>query len=232
MPFTVQDFRDLLRLLEQHPEWRADLRRHVLTEELLGLPGIVRELAEAQQRTEQRLSQVAELLDALAQAQARTEGELGTLARRVGDLADRVGDLAGQALELRNARRAPAYFGRLARRLRVVEPSALAELLEEAVEGGRLTEAEREAVLEADLVLAGQRRDDRADVSYLVELSVGLGLGDVTRAADRATILAKLDRPAVPVVAGGWINPEAGAAARAHGVWQVLDGRATPPTSA
>jgi hypothetical protein len=33
-------------------------------------------------------------------------------------------------------------------------------------------------------------------------------------------------------VAGEWISPEAVAAAQAHGVWQVLDGRATPPTGA
>ena len=59
MAFTVRDFRDLIQLLEQHPEWRADLRRLVLTEELLELPAIVRELAErvdrlaaAQQRAE------------------------------------------------------------------------------------------------------------------------------------------------------------------------------------
>lgn len=48
MPFTVQDFHDLVRLVEQYPEWRAELRRLVLTEELLSLPALVRELAEAQ----------------------------------------------------------------------------------------------------------------------------------------------------------------------------------------
>ena len=51
----------------------------------------------------------------------------------------------------------------------------------------------------------------------------------MTRAAERADILTKLGRPAVPVVAGEWINPEAVAAAEAYGVSQVLDGRATPP---
>jgi hypothetical protein len=50
--FSVQDFHDLVRLLEQRPEWRLELHRLVLTEELLGLPAIVRDLAEARQRTE------------------------------------------------------------------------------------------------------------------------------------------------------------------------------------
>ena len=38
MAFTVQDFHDLIALVTQHPEWRAELRRLVLTEELLALP--------------------------------------------------------------------------------------------------------------------------------------------------------------------------------------------------
>jgi hypothetical protein len=36
--FSVQDFHDFVRLLEERPEWRVELRRLVLTEELLGLP--------------------------------------------------------------------------------------------------------------------------------------------------------------------------------------------------
>lgn len=55
MAFTVSDFHDLMRLLDQHPEWRAELRRLLLTEELLSLPQVVRELAEAQARTEEAL---------------------------------------------------------------------------------------------------------------------------------------------------------------------------------
>jgi hypothetical protein len=41
MAFTVQEFHDLVALLTQHPEWRAEIRRLVLTEELLALPPIV-----------------------------------------------------------------------------------------------------------------------------------------------------------------------------------------------
>ncbi len=38
MPFTVSDFHDLVEIVERQPEWRAELRRLVLTEELLRLP--------------------------------------------------------------------------------------------------------------------------------------------------------------------------------------------------
>ncbi len=72
MPFSIEEFRDLIRLLEERPEWRADLRRLVLSDELLALPEVVRELTEAQRRSEERLRQ-------LIQTQQHTETGVGRL---------------------------------------------------------------------------------------------------------------------------------------------------------
>jgi archaellum component FlaC len=83
MAFEVEDYLALLRLLEEHPEWRAELRRLLLTDELLALPQIVRELAEAQRRTEEQLR-------ALVEAQRRTEERVGRVEERVGRLEERV----------------------------------------------------------------------------------------------------------------------------------------------
>lgn len=44
MSFTPTDFHDLVRWVEAHPEWRAELRRLVLTDSLLALPEQVAEL--------------------------------------------------------------------------------------------------------------------------------------------------------------------------------------------
>lgn len=60
MEHAVRTFRDLVQVLETHPEWRAELRRLVLTDELLTLPELVRGLAEAQSRTEGRVEELAE----------------------------------------------------------------------------------------------------------------------------------------------------------------------------
>jgi hypothetical protein len=237
MPFTIDDFPDLLRLLDQHPEWRAELRRHVLGDELPELPALARQLIEAQTRTEARV-------DALAEAQARTAEQLSVLTAHVGSLTDRVdglsdrvdtmgnrvGDLSGKMLEIRYRDRAGAYFNPLAGRVRVLDPGRLADRLDDAVEAGQLTTGERATVLQTDLVLTGSRRDDRAEVYLVVEVSVGIGSHDVERAVQRAQLLAKLGRPVVPVVAGEWIIAETAAQARAAGVWQVLDGHAVPPT--
>jgi hypothetical protein len=79
MPFTVEEFRDLVRILEERPEWRAELRRLVLTDEILTLPELVRNLIEAQRRTEEQVA-------ALVEAQRHTEERVITLEERVATL--------------------------------------------------------------------------------------------------------------------------------------------------
>ena len=63
MPFTVEEFRDLVRILEEKPEWRAELRRLVLTEELLSLP---EQVAALRAETERRFQEMAATVDKLA----------------------------------------------------------------------------------------------------------------------------------------------------------------------
>jgi hypothetical protein len=86
MPFSVEEFQDLIRLLQERPEWRADLRRLVLTDELLALPELVRELVQAQQRTEVRVGRLEEALITLTVAQQRIESRVGRLEERVESL--------------------------------------------------------------------------------------------------------------------------------------------------
>jgi len=89
MAFTITDFHDLVRLLEQHEEWRKELRRLLLTDELLNLPNAFRELhklvdrrfaelAEAQRRTE----------EALAAHRAETDRRFAELAEALRNLSE------------------------------------------------------------------------------------------------------------------------------------------------
>ncbi len=87
MAFTVDDYHDLVRLLVEHPEWKEELRRTLLSDELLALPEIVRELVEAQRRTEERLDALTETVNELATAQRRTEERLDVLTETVNELA-------------------------------------------------------------------------------------------------------------------------------------------------
>ena len=86
MRLTVTDVRDLTQVLTLHPEWLGEVRRLVLTAELLALPDLVRELAEAQEQSEQRLGRLEATVQALAEAQARTEARLESLTVHVESL--------------------------------------------------------------------------------------------------------------------------------------------------
>jgi hypothetical protein len=81
MAFTVRDYQDLVQLLAKHPEWQAELRRLLLADDFLALPAIVRDLAQAQKRTEQRVAELAE-------AQKRSEERLTRLETAVAQLAE------------------------------------------------------------------------------------------------------------------------------------------------
>jgi hypothetical protein len=81
MPFTVEDFEDLLRLLYERPEWRNRLRDLILPPELFELPRIAQELAEANRAGSERVARLEaeqqatrqELRDGFAQTGARLD---------------------------------------------------------------------------------------------------------------------------------------------------------------
>jgi hypothetical protein len=237
MAFTVQDFHDLVALVTQHPEWRAELRRLVLTEEFLALPQIVHDLAEAQQRTEQQVAQLTQQVAQLTQQVAQLTQQVAQIVeaqwrteRQIVRLQDDVGELKGIVLEQRYRNRAFAYFSRLVRRMHTVTDDELVTLLEEAVARGVLSEDGMDEIARADVVVRGQRRESPDEVYLVVEVSWGVGPGDVERAVRRAALLGQTGLHTMPVVAGERITDEAAELARAMRVWQVLDGRVTTPT--
>ncbi len=244
MPFTVTDFGDLVRLLEQQPKWRAELRRLVLTDEVLALPQTVQALAEdvralveAQRRTDEQLAALTQRVDALAEQMAALGRRVDSLTqdvqlmvKRVDSLGQDIGDLKGIGLEFRYQRLAYAYFQRLLRRIHVLSPDELSTLLEDAVDEGRLAQSDMEEIIRADLVVRGQRREDRAEAYLVVELSWGVGPDDVERAAQGAKLLTQLGTPAIPVAAGKALTSEAANLARQLGAWLVMDGRVISPT--
>jgi prefoldin subunit 5 len=286
--FTVKEFHDFIVILEEKPEWREELRRLVLTDELLKLPEIVRELAEAQRRTEERLENLtvrvdalaeklesltarvdaltarvdalaeaqrrteerlenltarvdalAEKLesltarvdaltarvDALAEAQRRTEEELRKLTARVNTLTRDVSELKGDSLERKYRERAFAYFSQLLRRAHTLSPDEIAELINQGVEEGIISDREGDELLWTDVIVRGRRKDSGEEVYLAVEVSWGVGVEDVERAASRAEILRKFGFNVLSVVAGREITPDAERLAVELGVYRVVDGR-------
>jgi hypothetical protein len=94
MPFTVADFHDLIRLLEEHPDWQTELRRVLFSQDLLDLPRTVQELATAQRRTEEAITRLTERMEQ-GFAEATTERhelrqDLTQLTGRVDRLTERM----------------------------------------------------------------------------------------------------------------------------------------------
>ncbi len=222
MAFTVNDYHDLVRLLAEHPEWRPELRRLVLTDELLTLPEVVRELAEAQRRTETRLEELAE-------AQKRTEAQLAALANHVLVLAenlkqatDRLGRITDDVIEWRYREHVAGYFGRWLRRAQVVPLGTIEESLEASLSHEELLE-----VLRLDLLVSGQLRTqpDTPPVWLAIEVAAVVDEADVERAQRRATLLWRAGYRALPAVAGEVVTLAAEARARTSKVVVVQNGQ-------
>jgi hypothetical protein len=211
----IRDFHEVIRLLEAHPEWQAELRRVILTDDLLRLPEQVQALVAVQRRTEEQLL-----------ALTKQVATLGDIVQRV---AVDVGRLKGDSLEIRYARRGLPYMTQVVRRPQLLFPEELDTLLEAAEAEGRLSASESNEITLADLVYRGKRRGVGTDVYIVTEVSWGVGVDDVQRAAQQSRLLSKLGTPTLAAVAGEWVTPEAQSLAPELKVWQFTPQKMIEP---
>ena len=231
MSFTIDDFRNLIRILGERPEWREELRRLVLTDELLSLP---EQIARLQHETNQRFQELATQVTQLVEAQRRTEEQVAELTRVVGSLTDDVGELKGKILETDYRTKVFAYFGPLLRRVHALSQDELAALLDDGIDAGLLSATEAQEIALANVIVRGKRRQDGVEVYLVIEVSWGVGgvgPGDVERAVRRAGLFSRTGVTAVPVIAGRRVTAEAARLARTEQVWQLTNGYAVPPES-
>lgn len=241
----ITDFHDVIRLLEDHPEWRSELRRVLLTDALLALPDQlarlteqVAALANGQAQTEKRLAALEEGMVALVEAQRHTNERLAALteAQRhldmsVQRLIDDVGTIKGKSLEIHYRIYGSPFFGIVLRRPEPLSMGELSDLLDTALDQGAISAAEAMEIRRADAVVRGTRREDGAVVYLVVEVSWSIDLEDVERAARRATFLAKAGLTTLPVVAGEAVRPSAAELAQLLHVWQMTDAAVIAPAA-
>ena len=79
MAFTVNDLRDLLEILRMMPEWKEALRRELLGDELLALPGLVRKLMAAVEEMNRRLTRVEQDIAEMNRRLTRVEQDVEVL---------------------------------------------------------------------------------------------------------------------------------------------------------
>lgn len=242
MSFTIDDAEDLIRLLREHPEWKARVRLEVLGEELISLPELVRQNGVAIRELQEIVRQngvairqnsvdIRDLQEAVRQNTIAIR-ELVSLSRRherrMTRMDGRLGDLRGEVYEDRWISRFSGRFGTIVARSKLVTPRDL-ERFEDAAEAGTITPAEALAVRQADILIEGTHGagSARRPVLLVVEVSSVIESNDVSRAFDRAATLQKLGYPAVPVVAGAFMDVTLRDAAVARGVEVLL--RPDPP---
>ena len=230
MAFTVEDYRDLVQLLSERPEWRSELRQLLLSDELLALPEIVRGLAEAQQRAEERLANVEEQLSEIKTAMQHLTEQVAELTREVRELTENqqridntVSRLKGESLEWSYRNKIYGYFGYLMRRLKVVDLSTIDEALETT-----LTSGEFRDVFRLDLLATGQLRESPGvpEVWLAIEISSVVDSNDVDRAWRRAGLIRRVGPFVLPVAAGERATAGAETAARNQNVVLMTDGQA------
>lgn len=234
MSFSTDDFHILVRMIEDHPEWRGDLRRLLLTDELLLLP---EQFAQFRAQTDVQFRELGAALGRLTEAQQGTEDQIAKLSKEMTDLTqvtrtlvDDVGSLKGISLEHEYRTKVFAYFARVVNRPHVLDPDELTTLLLDAVDTGVLSDTEAHEISLADIVVRGKHGKGGPEIYLVVEVSWGVGVRDVERAVQRAALLARLGTPVLPVVAGRWVSPDAEQLAHLSHVWQLRNGSALPPT--
>jgi len=100
MAFTVRDFHDLVEILENEPAWRAEIRRLVLTDDILTLPqavrdltASVREMSDLQRQHEARFERVETDIVDIKTDVSQLKTSVGKLETGVGKLETSVGKL-------------------------------------------------------------------------------------------------------------------------------------------
>ncbi|MFN8618546.1 MAG: hypothetical protein U0837_15770 [Dehalococcoidia bacterium] len=93
MSFTVDDFQDLMKLLSDHPEWRAQLRPVVLGEEILAVPSHMDRVEATLDRLSGHVEVLTVRLDRLTEHVDDLTVRLDRLTERVDQLTERMDDL-------------------------------------------------------------------------------------------------------------------------------------------
>ena len=236
---TINTIEDFTRVLRENPEWRDEIRRLLLTEELLELP---QRFAEYAKVTDLRLGSLEQKVDTLTGEVGTLTGRVDTLTGRVGTLTGRVDTLTyrvdslrGYALESKLPTRIPPIVSREfdARRVYPIWTPSIAyskrmrefeSKLERAAEDGAITDEDETRVRVTDLILRSQRKADNSTLWFVVEASGVVNYDDITRARRSANVVAKVyEQDAVPVVYGYTIDDEQRELADELGVSVFLD---------
>ena len=97
---TINNIEDLIRVLDENPEWVEAVRARLLTRELLELPQVVTEIAERIARIEENQAEMARNQAEMASSLAELTSSHAQLAGSLAELTSSHAQLAGSLAEL------------------------------------------------------------------------------------------------------------------------------------
>ena len=221
---AINTIEDLTRILRERPEWRDEMRKLVLTDELLTLPQRFSEYAASTDRRLDELTQIVqELAQSLQELTQRFEQYAEITNRRVSNLEGRVGNLEGSHYESKVVRLLPTRI-RLEKVANLNNPQvvypingnapSLDSLIQRALNNGVISHDQMIELTDADAIIAAD--DNRYAV---VESSITLAERDINRAIGRAALMTIITgSETVPVVASDNIADAERAFAEERGV--------------
>ena len=196
---------DLLRVLRENPEWKAEVRREILTEELLSLPArfdrFVTKTEQFIEKTDRFIEKTDQFIDEQRQFNDRVEGFMVRTDLRFGRIEDDISNMRGEyARNIAVGEAADIAEDMGFRMLRTLTRDDLRELLRTSDTTG-IDTSELQSFRRADLVI--EAADADGVVHYIaVEISNVADEGDTRLAIRNAGFLARFTgQPAYAAIA-------------------------------
>lgn len=218
---TINDINDFVRILRENPDWVETIRSILLSKELLELP---ERFAAFVETTNQNFQLVNQRLDRLEADVAGLKADMIQVKGRLDNLSGsdyefkvekNIGSLAGEHLRIRRTK--------VLKGPRTGLDYELTELVEDAEDNGVITEEQNHELGRSDLIFAGRRRTDGADLYVAAEISITIGNSDITRAVQRAGILELVTgQSVIPAVIGAHIDEDRATLATNNNVAVIL----------
>ncbi len=195
----------------------------------------VRDLADAQKATDQRIAKLTEttfrrttklteMTDRrIAETNDRFTTAMETLSEQMRRFAIAQDELVGSFHELKVAAHLAAYVGKAVRRCIVLDSQSAAQFFDDLAESGALSGDEIDDIRRADTFATAKL--DGEPVILVVEASRTGDEYDIVRTARRADTLSRAGTRAIPILACLHIDPETLALAREKGVWVIRKGQ-------
>ncbi len=215
-----QNPRLIFQAMSEDPELLAEVRRAILTDELLGLPAQFAEmqtdLAETRQTQNAILEELAEtrrVQAAMLETQNRILADLNMMSGRLGNLEG--GDLVRKMFRILSGRLYPMYGLRRPRILmHPITESQHTEVFRDEIadanENGVITDTQYNRLMDTDMILRARKRKNGKTVYCAIEASSVIDNSDVSRAMESSQALHTVygDRT-IPVVMGYSITDDA-----------------------